>query len=48
LKIVRDTATAARENYGSPLVLVRPDQHIAWAGETAADADSVIQKAAGQ
>jgi 2-polyprenyl-6-methoxyphenol hydroxylase-like FAD-dependent oxidoreductase len=48
LKIVRDTATSARENYGSPLVLVRPDQHIAWVGETASDADSIIQRSAGQ
>ena len=48
LKIIRDTATAARENYGSPLILVRPDQHVAWVGETAEDASGIIQKAAGQ
>jgi 2-polyprenyl-6-methoxyphenol hydroxylase-like FAD-dependent oxidoreductase len=48
LKIVRDTSTAPRENYGSPLILVRPDQHIAWVGETAADADRIIQRSAGQ
>ena len=48
LKIVSDTAIAARENYRSPLILVRPDQHIAWVGETADDADGIIQKAAGQ
>ncbi len=48
LKIVRDNATAARENYGAPLILVRPDQHVAWVGETAAEADAIMQKVTGQ
>ena len=48
LKIVCDTATVARENYGAPLILVRPDQHIAWVGEAAEDADRIMQKVAGQ
>lgn len=48
LKIVHDTAPAAREKYGAPLVLVRPDQHVAWAGETAANAGAIMQKVTGQ
>lgn len=48
LKIVRDDAPAAREQYDAPLILVRPDQHVAWAGETAANADAIMQKVAGQ
>ena len=48
LKIVRDAAPAARHNYEVPLILVRPDQHVAWAGETAADADAIIQRVTGQ
>ena len=48
LKIVRDIAPAARNNYGAPLILVRPDQHVAWAGEKAADADAIMQKVTGQ
>jgi hypothetical protein len=30
------------------LVLVRPDQFIAWCGDRVADADALIAKAAGQ
>jgi 2-polyprenyl-6-methoxyphenol hydroxylase-like FAD-dependent oxidoreductase len=48
LKIIRDSAPAAREKYGAPLILVRPDQHVAWAGETAANADAIMQRVAGQ
>lgn len=48
LKIARETALATRENYGSPLILVRPDQHIAWVGEAAEDEDGIMQKVVGQ
>jgi 2-polyprenyl-6-methoxyphenol hydroxylase-like FAD-dependent oxidoreductase len=48
LKIVRDIAPAARENYGASLILVRPDQHVAWTGETAPDADAILQKVTGR
>ena len=48
LKIVRDNAPAARENYGAALILVRPDQHVAWAGQTAPDADEIMRKVTGQ
>jgi len=48
LKIVHDTASSAQHNYGASLILVRPDQHVAWTGETASDADAVMQKVTGQ
>jgi 2-polyprenyl-6-methoxyphenol hydroxylase-like FAD-dependent oxidoreductase len=48
LKIVHDIASSARDNYGTPLILVRPDQHVAWAGDTASDADAIIEKVTGQ
>ncbi len=34
-KIVRDSYAGGREQYGNRLVLVRPDQHVAWAGNVA-------------
>ena len=48
LKIVRDNSATARENYGAPLILVRPDQHVAWVGETVTDADAIMRKVTGQ
>jgi len=48
LKIVNDIASSARDNYGAPLILVRPDQHVAWTGKTDSDADAIMQKVTGQ
>jgi 4-hydroxyisophthalate hydroxylase len=48
LKTVRDTRSGGREAYGCKLVLVRPDQFIAWCGDRVADADALIAKAPGQ
>ena len=48
LKIVRDRGAPARENYGASLILVRPDQHVAWAGDTASDAAAILQRVIGQ
>jgi 2-polyprenyl-6-methoxyphenol hydroxylase-like FAD-dependent oxidoreductase len=48
LKILRDSGAAARENYGASLILVRPDQHVAWAGDTAPDAAAIMQRVIGQ
>ena len=47
LSIVTDTAEAGRELYGAALVLVRPDQFVAWAGQAAPDASMVLRRAVG-
>jgi 2-polyprenyl-6-methoxyphenol hydroxylase-like FAD-dependent oxidoreductase len=47
LKVITDTAAGGREKYQAPLVLVRPDQFVAWAGEKA-EADQVLRRAAGR
>jgi hypothetical protein len=39
---------AARALYGRDLALIRPDQHVAWRGDTApADADALWAKLTG-
>ena len=49
LKVIRDTSTGGREDYEAKLVLVRPDQYVAWTGDAApADTDAVLRKVAGQ
>lgn len=48
LKIVRDSGQVARDNYGASLILVRPDQHIAWAGDAVPDAGATFRKVTGQ
>lgn len=48
LKIVRDSCAGGREQYGARLVLVRPDQHVAWAGNAAPDDTAALwRKVAG-
>ena len=48
LKVVEDTYKDGREAYGSRLTLVRPDQFIAWTGDSApADAVGLLRKVAG-
>jgi 2-polyprenyl-6-methoxyphenol hydroxylase-like FAD-dependent oxidoreductase len=37
LKVIRDSYVGGREQYGNRLVLVRPDQHVAWAGNVTPD-----------
>ncbi len=49
LKIIRDTLAGGREDYAAPLVLVRPDQYVVWAGDAASgNADAVMRRASGQ
>jgi 4-hydroxyisophthalate hydroxylase len=49
LKVIRDTYAGGREDYEARLVLVRPDQYVAWTDDgTPADADAVMRKVAGQ
>ena len=37
-----------RERYGAELVLVRPDQHVAWRGRDASDAERILGRALGE
>jgi 4-hydroxyisophthalate hydroxylase len=46
LKVVRDSATDGREKYQSRLILVRPDQFVAWTDD-GADAEDVLRRAIG-
>jgi hypothetical protein len=49
LKVVRDSYADGRLKYETRMVLVRPDQFIAWIGDQApADANAVMRKVAGQ
>lgn len=48
LHVIRDTRADGREAYGWKLILVRPDQFIAWCGEVVGDADALIRRVAGQ
>ena len=49
LNVIRDTCAGGREDYAARLVLVRPDQYVAWTGDTApGNADAVLRKVAGQ
>jgi len=48
LKVVRDTLAGGREDFEARLMLVRPDQYVAWAGDVAPpDASVVIGRVAG-
>jgi hypothetical protein len=49
LKVVRDTYDGGREQYASRLVLVRPDQYVAWASDAApSDVQALFARVAGQ
>jgi 2-polyprenyl-6-methoxyphenol hydroxylase-like FAD-dependent oxidoreductase len=48
LKVISDSGTQAREFYRAGLVLVRPDQFIAWtSNEGTTDASAILQRAVG-
>jgi 4-hydroxyisophthalate hydroxylase len=48
LKLVRDDSAEAREFYKAALILVRPDQFVAWVSEgDVTDAAGVIRRVTG-
>ena len=49
LTVLRDSFAEGRAAYGSRLVLVRPDQHVAWTGDDApSDVDALIRTVTGR
>lgn len=48
LRVVRDSASAGREGYGARLVLVRPDQFVAFAGDHVEDPDALFSRVTGR
>jgi hypothetical protein len=49
LKVVEDTYAEGRKEYGSHMILVRPDQFIAWTSDTGPeDAEALMRKVAGR
>ena len=49
LKVVRDNAAGGREAYEAKLILIRPDQFVAYAGDAApADAEALLRRISGQ
>ena len=49
LTVVRDTLADGRDAYGRRLVLVRPDQYVAWAGDSVpGDVDAVLRQVTGR
>jgi hypothetical protein len=51
LTLVQDTAQDERQRYAAPLVLVRPDQFVAWVGTgtvSREDALLILQRNAGK
>ena len=47
LRVVRHAEPALRELYEAPLALIRPDQIVAWRGESCDDAGAVLAHATG-
>jgi 2-polyprenyl-6-methoxyphenol hydroxylase-like FAD-dependent oxidoreductase len=48
LRLIQDSAEAERLRYGAPLVLVRPDQYVAWAGGgVGVDTHALLERLAG-
>ena len=48
LKIVTDSRDGGRERYGAALVLVRPDQFVAWTADAApANVPALLRKVVG-
>jgi len=48
LQVIADTPDGQRAAYGQRLILVRPDQYVAWTGnDPPADATAVLRRAIG-
>lgn len=47
LSVVAIEGTEARDLYGADLALIRPDQIVAWRGNSAVDADAVLRRVTG-
>jgi len=47
LSVVPLTTSGARDLYSADLALIRPDQIVAWRGNTSAEATSVLRRATG-
>jgi hypothetical protein len=49
LKVVRDSAAGGRESYEAKLILIRPDQFVAFVADAApADAEALMRRVSGQ
>ena len=49
LRVLRDTFADGREAYGQHLILVRPDQYVAWTGNNAPpETAAVLAKVTGR
>ncbi len=48
LAVVRIESDNLRELYDAPLALIRPDQIVAWRGDSSAEADTVMRRAIGK
>lgn len=47
LDIVADSAQDGRDRYAAKLILVRPDEYVAWCGDDAADPAAILSRACG-
>ena len=47
LKVITEPDPATKDFYGQPLVLVRPDQFVAWAGSDFDDAGALLRRVVG-
>ncbi len=49
LKVIRDSLSNGREKYENPLIIVRPDQFVAWAGHRVdGNANEILQRLTGR
>jgi hypothetical protein len=49
LVVIEDSFDGGREQYASRLILIRPDQYVAWVGDDQpADLDALLKKVTGR